>query len=48
MHNSAEVGHMNTIAEKILVILFALAIYLALPAAIVSGWVPIGEDIDSG
>src|ERR1700676_1260066 len=30
---------MNTIATKILLILFAVAIYLGLPAAIVSGWV---------
>jgi hypothetical protein len=43
MHNSAEVGRMNSIAEKILLILFAIAIYFALPAAIVAGWVHWGR-----
>jgi hypothetical protein len=34
---------MNTISSKILLILFAFAIYIALPAAIVSGWVHWGR-----
>src|SRR5690349_11255476 len=34
---------MNTIAGKILIVLFAGAIYISLPAAIVSGWVHWGR-----
>jgi hypothetical protein len=38
-HSEVEEISMNALATKILLILFAVAIYVALPAAIVSGWV---------
>jgi hypothetical protein len=38
IHNASEASGMDTIAGKILIILFALAFYLGLPTAIVAGW----------
>jgi hypothetical protein len=43
IHNAVEATGMVTIAGKILITLFAVAIYLGLPTSIVAGWVHWGR-----